>query len=104
MPLACRSEFLALPSVRLHIRRWGDPAASPVLCIHGAAAHAHWWDHIAPGLLPVHQVIAPDLRGHGASERAAWLALSAPPPAALAASLSAREALGSRILLFGSGA
>ena len=66
------STLVPLPDgPRLRVLRWGDPAASPVLCIHGAAAHAHWWDHIAPGLLPAHHVIAPDLRGHGASDRAA---------------------------------
>lgn len=66
------STVVALPGrPRLRVLRWGDPAAAPVLCIHGAAAHAHWWEPIAPALLPAHHVIAPDLRGHGASERAA---------------------------------
>lgn len=71
MPTPPRSDHLLLADGRrLHVLRWGDPAAAPVLCIHGAAAHAHWWDRIAPALLPGHQVIAPDLRGHGASDRA----------------------------------
>lgn len=56
---------------RLRLLCWGDPGAAPVLCIHGAGAHAHWWEAIAPALLPSRRVVAPDLRGHGASERAA---------------------------------
>ncbi|HSP96141.1 MAG TPA: alpha/beta fold hydrolase, partial [Candidatus Dormibacteraeota bacterium] len=63
---------VALPSgLRLRVVRWGDPHARPVLCIHGAGAHAYWWQRLAPALLPAHHVIAPDLRGHGASDHAA---------------------------------
>ncbi len=55
---------------RLRVLRWGDAGAPPVLCIHGAGAHAHWWERIAPAFLPAHQVIALDLRGHGGSDHA----------------------------------
>ncbi len=40
-----------------------------MVCVHGGAAHAHWFDFVAPGLTPDHHVFAPDLRGHGDS---AW--------------------------------
>jgi pimeloyl-ACP methyl ester carboxylesterase len=40
-----------------------------MLCVHGGAAHAHWFDFVAPGLSPDHHVRALDLRGHGDS---AW--------------------------------
>ena len=40
-----------------------------MLCIHGGAAHAHWFDFVAPGLTPDHHVFSMDLRGHGDS---AW--------------------------------
>ena len=55
---------------RLRVLRWGDPNAPPVLCIHGAGAHAYWWERIAPALLGAHHVIAVDLRGHGGSDHA----------------------------------
>jgi pimeloyl-ACP methyl ester carboxylesterase len=42
--------------------------------LHGGAAHAHWWDHIAPTLARECHVLALDLRGHGDSR---WVA----PPA-----------------------
>lgn len=50
----------------LHVREWRAPLAPTVLCIHGAAAHARWWDDVAPAL-SAHRVLAPDLRGHGES-------------------------------------
>ncbi len=40
-----------------------------MLCVHGGAAHAHWFDFVAPGLTPDHHVYSMDLRGHGDS---AW--------------------------------
>lgn len=40
-----------------------------MLCVHGGAAHAHWYDFVAPGLIPDHHVLSLDLRGHGDS---AW--------------------------------
>jgi pimeloyl-ACP methyl ester carboxylesterase len=50
----------------LHVRVWRAPLVPTVLCIHGAAAHARWWDDVAPAL-SAHRVLAPDLRGHGES-------------------------------------
>lgn len=41
-----------------------------MVCVHGGAAHAHWFDYVAPGLTPDHHVLAHDLRGHGDSARA----------------------------------
>ena len=55
---------------QINVLHWGDAAAPPVLCIHGAGAHAWWWQDLAPVLRTSHHVIAPDLRGHGASAHA----------------------------------
>lgn len=64
-----RTTSVALPhGARLRVLHWGDAGARPVLCIHGAGAHAGWWRRLAPTLLPTCQVVAPDLRGHGASD------------------------------------
>jgi pimeloyl-ACP methyl ester carboxylesterase len=38
-----------------------------MLCVHGGAAHAHWFDFIATGFIEDHHVRAIDLRGHGDS-------------------------------------
>jgi pimeloyl-ACP methyl ester carboxylesterase len=46
---------------------WGDSGA-PVLLIHGMNAHSHWWDFIAPQLLPDYRVAAMNLTGMGDSD------------------------------------
>jgi pimeloyl-ACP methyl ester carboxylesterase len=46
---------------------WGR-AGSPVLVlVHGGAAHANWWSHLAPSFAGTHRVVAVDLSGHGES-------------------------------------
>ena len=40
-----------------------------MLCIHGGAAHAHWFDFVAPDFAADHHVVSLDQRGHGDS---AW--------------------------------
>ena len=48
---------------------WGDAGKPGIVLIHGGAAHAHWWSHIAPAFLPDYRVVALDLSGHGDSDR-----------------------------------
>src|SRR5580658_1424878 len=53
-------------------RAWGAAAGRGLVLIHGGAAHARWWDHIAPLLTAEgHRVAAIDLSGHGDSDRRA---------------------------------
>jgi pimeloyl-ACP methyl ester carboxylesterase len=63
-----RDESLVRDDVRLHYRDWGDPAAPPVLLLHGNFQHARSWDPVARGLAARYRVIAPDWRGHGESD------------------------------------
>lgn len=48
---------------------WGDAGKPGIVLIHGGAAHAQWWSHIAPAFLPDYRVVALDLSGHGDSDR-----------------------------------
>jgi pimeloyl-ACP methyl ester carboxylesterase len=48
-------------------RAWGPAGGDGVVLVHGGAAHARWWDHIAPLLAHGVRVVAPDLSGHGDS-------------------------------------
>lgn len=66
---ASTSHFLEANGVRLHYLDYGTAGRRPMLCVHGGAAHAHWFDYVAPGFAPDHHVVAMDLRGHGDS---AW--------------------------------
>ena len=63
------SHFIEANGVKLHYLDYGVAGRRPMLCVHGAAAHAHWFDFTAPGLSADHHVRALDLRGHGDS---AW--------------------------------
>lgn len=65
-----RSHFYTARRLRLHYLEWGDPAAPPVILIHGGRDHGRSWDPIATGLADRHRVIVPDLAGHGDS---AWI-------------------------------
>jgi pimeloyl-ACP methyl ester carboxylesterase len=54
--------------IRLSVRDsdGGEPA---LVCLHGLASNARWWDLVATRLSPAHRVIAVDQRGHGLSDR-----------------------------------
>ena len=53
---------------RISYRAWGKPGRPGVVLVHGGAAHAGWWDHIAPFLAVEHRVVSIDLSGHGDSD------------------------------------
>jgi pimeloyl-ACP methyl ester carboxylesterase len=63
------SHFVEVNGVKLHYLDYGVAGRQPMLCVHGGAAHAHWFDFVAPGLITNHHVFSLDLRGHGDS---AW--------------------------------
>jgi lipase len=60
--------------MRLHVHEWGDPAAPPLVCVHGVTAHGERFKRLAETRWAEHfHVVAPDLRGHGRSEHdAPW--------------------------------
>ena len=53
----------------VHYVRWGARGRPGIVLVHGGAAHAHWWDHVAPLLTQECCVVALDLSGHGDSGR-----------------------------------
>ena len=50
VPEPDRSGFVELNRTRLRLWDWGDPAAPPVICVHGAYDHGRMWDGLAPEL------------------------------------------------------
>ncbi|RYJ05638.1 MAG: alpha/beta hydrolase [Actinomycetales bacterium] len=69
---------LTVAGHRVAYRTWGEPGDPAIVLVHGAAAHSGWWDHVAPLLARAgHHVLAPDLGGHGDSDRLPAYGLSA---------------------------
>jgi 3-oxoadipate enol-lactonase len=54
---------------RLAYRVWGSPGAPPLVLLHGLGEGAANWDGVAPAFAQRRRVYAPDLRGHGRSDR-----------------------------------
>lgn len=53
----------------VHYLDWGGDDLPGLLFVHGGAAHAHWWTHIAPLFTRWYHPVAIDLTGHGDSGR-----------------------------------
>jgi pimeloyl-ACP methyl ester carboxylesterase len=81
---------------RIRYRAWGKPGQPGVVLVHGGAAHAGWWDHIAPFLAADHRVVAIDLSGHGDSDRRAEYSLATWADEVLA--VAARESVGRPVI------
>jgi len=56
-----------LDDLRLNADLTGPPALPPLVLIHGLGLDRRMWDRLVP-LLPGHQLLSLDLRGHGASD------------------------------------
>ena len=63
------SHQLQVMDCDINYLRWGPEASSRpgILFIHGASAHAHWWDFIAPFFAADRPIAAIDLSGMGDS-------------------------------------
>lgn len=56
--------------MQLKTHRWGAAAPERVVCLHGVAQHGGVFDGLGRRLAALgHSVLAPDLRGHGGSDR-----------------------------------
>jgi pimeloyl-ACP methyl ester carboxylesterase len=60
--------FVDVRGAKIHYLNWLNPGKPGLLFIHGHAAHAHWWDFIAPGLATDYSIAAIDLSGSGDSD------------------------------------
>jgi pimeloyl-ACP methyl ester carboxylesterase len=68
-PAPSTSHFVEANGLKLHYLDYGTEGRPPVLFVHGGAAHAHWFDFVAPRFTPDFHMRSLDLRGHGDS---AW--------------------------------
>jgi pimeloyl-ACP methyl ester carboxylesterase len=94
------NRYVDVEGLTLHYLDWGgDPEKRTFLLLHGGAAHAHWWDSVAPLLTPYGRVIALDFRGHGRSQWARPPHYG--PPAYVDDVRGLLENLGTRVVLVG---
>jgi len=68
-------EHVAVDGARIHYLAWGEPGRRGLVFVHGGAAHAHWWTHIAAPFSRQYRVVAIDLSGHGDSDHRATYSL-----------------------------
>ncbi len=62
-------EQVDVDGTKIHYLAWGEPGRRGIVFVHGGAAHAHWWTHIAAPFSRQFRVAALDLSGHGDSDR-----------------------------------
>src|SRR5262245_15101846 len=67
-PAPSTSHIIEAGALRLHYLDYGTAGRPAILCVHGGAAHAHWFDFFAPGFVIDFHVRALDFRGHGDSQ------------------------------------
>lgn len=67
-PAPHTDQFIQARGLRLHYLDYGTAGRPPILCVHGGAAHAHWFDFFAPGFVADFHVRALDFPGHGDSQ------------------------------------
>jgi pimeloyl-ACP methyl ester carboxylesterase len=68
-PARYTSRYVEAAGRKLHYLDYGTEGLPPMLCVHGGAAHAHWYDFVADAFTSDYHVRSLDLRGHGDS---AW--------------------------------
>jgi pimeloyl-ACP methyl ester carboxylesterase len=61
-------EHVEVDGARIHYLAWGEPDRPGLVFVHGGAAHAHWWTHVAATFSRQYRVAAVDLSGHGDSD------------------------------------
>jgi pimeloyl-ACP methyl ester carboxylesterase len=63
-----KKRVLRINGLDLSLLEWGA-SGNPALCfLHGGAAHAHWFDLVAPAFADRFHVVSLDQRGHGESQ------------------------------------
>ena len=61
-------ERVEVGGASIHYLAWGEPGRRGLVFVHGGAAHAHWWTHVAATFAEEFRVVAVDLSGHGDSD------------------------------------
>jgi pimeloyl-ACP methyl ester carboxylesterase len=68
MELSMHEHYLTVNGLRLRVLEWGDPAAPPMVLLHGFSSTAIVWQNVAEALESRFHLVAIDQRGHGLSD------------------------------------
>ncbi len=60
---------LPLRGLTFNVRRWGDPEKPPLMMIHGSRDSSQTFQFLVDNLSDRHCFYAPDMRGHGLTDR-----------------------------------
>ncbi|MGL6209378.1 MAG: alpha/beta fold hydrolase, partial [Paracoccaceae bacterium] len=60
--------LIYLPDIRLNARLHGPDSGAPLVLLHALGTDAALWEPLLPHLPPNLKILAPDMRGHGASD------------------------------------
>ena len=64
-----KEEYIKGEGATLYVRRAGPEGAPPIVLLHGYPQTSAMWHGVAPILARSFQVICPDLRGYGKSDK-----------------------------------
>jgi pimeloyl-ACP methyl ester carboxylesterase len=64
-----QSKFAEVQGIKLHYLEWGEAGKPDLLLVHGWSSFAQSWNGIAECFQDRYHIIAPDLRGHGESDK-----------------------------------
>ena len=67
-PATYTEHFMEVAGLKLRLQDYGTTGEPAMLCLHGGAANAHWYDFVAQGFTADYHVRAVDFRGHGDSQ------------------------------------
>src|SRR6201988_355477 len=64
-----QSRFTEVQGIKLHYLEWGETGKPDLLLVHGWPSFASSWSTVAEYFCDRFHIIAPDLRGHGESDK-----------------------------------
>ncbi len=62
-------KFTEVQGIRMHYLEWGERGKPDLLLVHGWTSFAGSWSSVAEHFQDRYHIIAPDLRGHGESDK-----------------------------------
>jgi pimeloyl-ACP methyl ester carboxylesterase len=92
------AELVETSNGALQVLEQGDPAASPVVLLHGAAGSLRWFESVVPLLAERHRVISVDLLGHGGSDKPSTGYEISDQANAVAEALAKRDVVGATVV------